>query len=155
MAPAVSAPADLVGGFTREVFERHLASQASHPAWWLERKRSAYARFEALPMPTRTDEAWRFSSIAGINLAGFAPGTKGPAASSPAPAAGLPLTSSTRLSFLNGHRTDEAPIAPALAARGVVVSTLSAALATNPELLREHFMAQPSTAGIVQVCRPS
>ena len=27
--------ADLVGGFTAEAFEAHMASQASAPAWWL------------------------------------------------------------------------------------------------------------------------
>jgi Fe-S cluster assembly protein SufD len=147
MAPAVSAPADLVGGFTREVFERHLASQAGRPAWWLERKRSAYLLFEALPMPARTDEAWRFSSIGGFNLSGFAPGAKEAAQSPAASPARLTFAASARLSFLNGRQVDAAPLAPELADRGVVVSTLSAALAAHPELLREHFMAQPQRLG--------
>src|ERR1035438_848171 len=65
-APARPAAADLLGVFTPEVFAAHLASQAALPSWWLERKRSAYSRFESLPMPRRTDESWRFSNIAGI-----------------------------------------------------------------------------------------
>jgi Fe-S cluster assembly protein SufD len=147
MPLAAPATADLVGGLTREVFDRHLASQAGRPAWWLERKRSAYALFEALPMPARTDEAWRFSSIGGINLGGFAPGARDPGAPLVATAAGLALASGARLSFRNGRREDAAPVAPELAAKGVVVSTLSEALAANPDLLQEHFMAQPQRLG--------
>src|ERR1017187_9034988 len=78
-APARPAAADLLGVFTPEVFAAHLASQAALPSWWLERKRSAYSRFESLPMPRRTDESWRFSNIAGINLGGFSPAADAPA----------------------------------------------------------------------------
>jgi len=135
--------ADLVGGFTPEVFAAHLASLPSAPAWWLERKRAAYARFEALPMPSRTDEGWRFSNLSGVRIDGFSPAEPGHARS---PAA-LEVESSATLSFLNGLPAGAAPVAPALAARGVVVSTLLEAVARHPELLREHFMAQPQKLG--------
>jgi Fe-S cluster assembly protein SufD len=143
-APAKPAAADILGGFTPEVFARHLASQAAHPAWWLERKRSAYARFESLPMPSRTDEGWRFSNIAGINLGGFLP-AQGDA--TPPAAAALAIPTAATLTFRNGRLAGSAPLSASLTAKGVIASTLSDALARHPDLLREHFMAQPQKLG--------
>jgi Fe-S cluster assembly protein SufD len=138
--------ADLVGGFTPEVFAAHLAGLPGAPSWWLERKRSAYAKFEALPMPSRTDEGWRFSNLSGVKIAGYSPA----AAGSPSRAASHPAFSAepaATLSFLNGRPSGAAQVSPALAAKGVVVTTLSEALARHPDLLREHFMAQPQKLG--------
>ena len=146
-SPAATLPpvVDPVGGFTKEAFTRHLASQSGAPDWWIERKRSAYARFEALPMPTRTDEGWRFSTISGVNLAGFGPQRKrlppGRRRRSPSPSR-RPRSPSP----MAGPR-DPLPFPPSLGAKGVVVSTLSEALARHPGLMREHFMAQPQKLG--------
>jgi Fe-S cluster assembly protein SufD len=137
--------ADVTGAFTPEVFERHLAGLASVPGWWIERKRSAYARFEALPMPSRTDEGWRFSNIAGVTLGGYSPAVAGTGAG--AGHADLAVEPAAALSFVNGRPSGAISISADLAARGVVVSTLSAALSRHPELLREHFMAQPQKLG--------
>ena len=136
-----------LGGFTPEVFARHLASQSASPAWWLERKRAAYSRFESLPMPRRTDESWRFSNIAGLGLGGFSPAGNG--AWSPAPGAPLELAiePAATLSFLNGRLAGAVGPSADLAKKGVVASTLSEALARHPGLLREHFMAQPQKLG--------
>src|ERR1017187_1376235 len=100
--PAQPVAADLLGGFTPEVFARHLASQADSPAWWLERKRAAYARFESLPMPRRTDESWRFSNISGINLGGFSPAGDGRDARDKQASEALAIALAATLSFLNG-----------------------------------------------------
>jgi Fe-S cluster assembly protein SufD len=135
----IQSAADLVGGFTPEVFAKHLADS---PAWWHERKRAAYARFESLPMPSRTDEGWRFSNLSGIRLGGFAPG----AAVSVVPAS-VALAAAPALTFVNGRLAARTTLPAAAAAAGVVVSTLSDAVAANPELLREHFMAQPQKLG--------
>ena len=145
-APAASVSADQVGAFTKEAFTRHLASLGESPAWWLDRKRQAYARFEALPMPTRNDEAWRFSTLSGVSLGGFAPGA---ASSLPVPRTPeiAALASAAALTFLNGRLVEATPASAALADRGVVVSSLRDALARQPALLREHFMAQPQKLG--------
>ena len=137
---------DLVGGFTAEVFARHLGSLKGSPAWWLDRKRAAYARFEQLPMPSRTDEGWRFSNIAGVALGGYAP--TGKAAAAPVnPVPPFFVESAALLSFVDGRLAGSLPISSDLAARGVIVTTLSEALLRHPELLREHFMAQPQKLG--------
>lgn len=139
----------VTGVFTAEAFAAHLAALRSAPAWWLERKRSAYAAFAGLPMPKRTDEAWRFSTISGLTLDGFAPQTAPDQPDLPARAAvpalspfGLPA-----LAFANNAvvRTGETPH-PNLPA-GVVVTPLSRAVVEHEGLLREHFMAQPQKLG--------
>ena len=142
--PVSSPVTDLVGGFTPEEFARHINANSSAHGWWLERKRSAYARFESLPMPSRTDEAWRFSNIAGITLGGFSPSLGGEGAAVPV---ALAVESAATLAFHNGRFSGGSPVSADLAKRGVVVSTLSDALAKHPALLREHFMAQPQKLG--------
>jgi Fe-S cluster assembly protein SufD len=141
-AAAPSTAIDIVGGFTRGAFERHLASLPAVPAWWIERKREAYARFEALPMPSRTDEGWRFSSLPGVNLEGYSP-----EAEETARVAALPIASAGGLAFAGGRLSSRTHVPAEFTAKGVVISTLLEALARNPELLREHFMAQPQKLG--------
>ena len=69
---SVSAPPSLTGSFTPELFAAHLATVSHLPAWWLERKRAAYEKFATLPLPTRTDESWRFATLTGLKLDGYA-----------------------------------------------------------------------------------
>src|SRR5437868_7110635 len=59
-----------IGSFGPDIFASHLASLAA-PAWWLDRKRAAFEKFLALPLPKRTDESWRFSNIGALTLDGF------------------------------------------------------------------------------------
>ena len=129
-----------VGSFTPEVFARHLATV---PSLWHERKRSAYARFESLPLPSRTDESWRFSTISGIRLDGYQ--TDQPSTS--AAKAAFSLAAEPALTFVNGRLAARNPLSAALASRGVIVSTLSEAAERHPELFRQHFMAQPQKLG--------
>ncbi len=144
-APDKATAIDITGGFTHEVFERHLAGLPGAPEWWTERKRAAYARFEGLALPSRTDEGWRFSNISGVTLGGYAPvGADSGAAAAPA---ALAIEAAAALSFANGSPAGSKAVSAELAAKGVVVSTLSEALKSSPDLLREHFMAQPQKLG--------
>ena len=68
---AVSTSTNLTGSFTAEAFAAHLERVKHLPAWWLDRKRAAYERFAAAPMPKRTNEGWRFSNLATLTLDGF------------------------------------------------------------------------------------
>ena len=72
MSVSTQVSVSLTGAFTPEAFEAHLTRIAHLPAWWMERKRAAYARFARLPLPRRTDENWRFSNQAGFTLDGYA-----------------------------------------------------------------------------------
>lgn len=142
-ASTLSAPAARVGSFTPEVFAAHLALlPPSLPAWWVARKRAAYARFASLPMPTRTDEMWRFSSIGTLTLDGF---TLAAAASVPLAPIGIP--EAARLLFANGRLVSRELLSTDLVARGVIVDTLQNALVHHDALVREHLLAQPPKLG--------
>jgi len=140
---AVSSPPAL-GSFTSEVLAAHLAAQAGAPAWWLERKRAAYAKFAALPLPGRTSESWRFSSVKGLDLGGVS--LPEPAGAG-MPASALRFKAAATLTFAN-HRLVASDALPAeLAARGVIVTTIAEALRQHGDLLQAHFMTQPQRLG--------
>jgi Fe-S cluster assembly protein SufD len=132
-----------VGAFTAEVFAKHLATQDGAPSWWLDRKRAAYEAFASLPLPQRTSESWRFSNLAGWKLDGFASRPRAGHAAFPL----LRLPSSASLGFVNHALAARTPVPPELAAKGVVVSTLSEALSRHADVLQAHFMAQPQKLG--------
>jgi Fe-S cluster assembly protein SufD len=139
-----------IGSFTAEAFAAHLATQSDAPAWWLERKRAAYESFASLPMPKRTDESWRFSTIGTLTLEGFAVATAAPGAGLAAGVSdpwALAIPSSAELLFVNGSPQPGQPLADGLVRSGVVVTTLREALGRHSELLRAHFMAQPTKFG--------
>jgi Fe-S cluster assembly protein SufD len=141
-SPTLTSPA--VGSFTGDAFEQALPAAAEAPSWWIERRRAAYDRFAALPMPRRTDETWRFSSLAGITLDGF----QLPAAAAlTAPAAAARFSPDASLTFVNNRLSQAQALPPKVAAKGVVVTTISEALRRHGELLKEHFMAQPQRLG--------
>jgi Fe-S cluster assembly protein SufD len=132
----------IVGSFTAEAFNAHLATQKSAPAWWLERKRVAYDKFVSLPMPKRTDESWRFSNIGGLTLDGFNVTHAGSKASTiSAPFGDAVFT------FSNNTLAARVALPADLAAKGVIVSTLAEAATKHADLLKAHFMAQPQKLG--------
>lgn len=141
-APTLSATRSTIGSFTAGAFAEHLATQNGRPAWWLDRKRAAYETFATLPMPARTNEAWRFSNIGTLTLDGFAPAAFSNFKSEISAPFGQPA-----LTFQNNKPAASTPPPPDLAAKGVIVSTISAALGSHGEILRKHFMAQPQKLG--------
>ena len=142
---ATSAPAirSAIGAFTPEAFAAHLASLPPLPSWWIERKRAAYARFADLPLPARTDEAWRFSNIAGLSLEGVAPAAPG----RQVPGVSMEIKQSARLTFANGALVAREILDPALEKQGVIIDSLRNALTRHGDLVREHLLAQPARLG--------
>jgi len=141
-SPAASAESAL-GALTAERFALALAEQAHAPAWWLERKQAAFARFAALAMPRRTDETWRFSSLAGLSAPApsVAPGTAQFAAPLPG------LTTVGALHFAGNRLVKRTALPAELVAKGVILTTLNEATVRHPDLLKAHFMAQPQRLG--------
>jgi len=41
------------------------------PAWFRDQQRAAWKEFEALPKPTRKDQAWRFSNVDLLDVTSF------------------------------------------------------------------------------------
>ncbi len=144
VSPALSSPRSLTGSFTPEAFAAHLAGlPPTLPAWWIARKRAAYARFAALPMPSRTDEMWRFSNIGTLTLDGFSL----PAAAPAVPHSPIGIPKAAKLVFANGRLFSRQPLSAELSARGVIVDTLQNALVHHEALVREHLLAQPPKLG--------
>jgi Fe-S cluster assembly protein SufD len=139
-----STAANAVGSFTADAFAAHLASEFAAPAWWLERKRAAYEKFAALPLPKRTDEMWRFSSVGDLTLEGFSVGRLVPNAPFASP---LALPAAATLTFANNSLAESTALPADLAAKGVIVTSLSQALKHHADLLKSHFMAQPQRLG--------
>ncbi len=147
-SPAQTLSHSPLGTFTRDAFEAHLATQSAAPVWWLDRKRDAYARFTALPLPKRTDESWRFSNIATLTLDGFTPNRgyeRERVADLPT---GTGIDGLAALTFINNTvvRNGERQRAEVLPP-GVIVTTLLDAAQNHADLLRQHFMAQPQKLG--------
>lgn len=134
-----------IGNFTAEAFAAHLATQKTAPAWWLERKRAAYEKFAGLPLPKRTDEAWRFSNIGTLTLDGFSPASA-KANAAETISAFAEVERSGALVFTNNALTSRS-VAKELEAKGVIVTTLADAAAKHADLLKAHFMAQPQKLG--------
>lgn len=77
------------------------------PDWLRERRREAFAAFEKLPMPSRTDEEWRRTDLAGLDIGHYA-----------------------KFEHANGHK-DEKPALP----KGVVLEPLSEAATKHRDLV--------------------
>ena len=142
VAPTTS----LAGSFTEEAFNAHLVRVSHLPAWWLDRKRAAYERFAAAPMPQRTDEGWRFSNLATLTLDGF----------NAAPAAcrfdqmahrELGVTGAGHLVFANNRLVTSQPLDASTAGQGIIFDTLQNALLQHGALVKAHLLAQPSKLG--------
>ena len=145
MSTSASTSTPVTGAFTRETFEAHLQRVAHLPSWWLERKRAAYERFASLPMPARTDEYWRFSSLSRVTLDGFAPAA--PTTLDAAHHEDLGVTGAGHLVLANHKLVAQAPLAAQLVSKGVIFDTIQNALLKHGDIVREHLLAQPSRLG--------
>lgn len=140
-----TAPAPVVGAFTRDAFEAHLGRVSDLPGWWLERKRAAYERFTSLPMPKRTDESWRFSSYRNLTLDGFNPDL--PPAGEKFAHAEMGVEGAGTLVLAN-HRVVRQDVLDREAAdKGVLFMSLRRALLEHGDLVRQYLLTQPSRLG--------
>src|SRR6266705_530333 len=91
--------------FTAETLER--TELRGEPDWLRRRRRSALEAYERLPMPSRTDEEWRRTDIAGLDPSQFA-----------------------KFEHANGAVSEERDLP-----KGVIVEPLSAAVANHSALV--------------------
>lgn len=105
--------------------------------------------FESLPMPGRTDEAWRFANYKALDLAPFA---KSPVAFSGdrdrllKRSTGL-AEASGKMVFANDELIAREVLSESLAQKGVIWKPLEIAAAEHPELFLKHFMAHGAPLG--------
>jgi Fe-S cluster assembly protein SufD len=140
---SATTPPPATGGFTEPAFEAFLKSR-DEPAWLTERRREAFARFRAAPMPSLRDEEWRRTDIRALKLDAFAP----PAPHEPSP--------STRAAFepvyqaLSGHYGTGLEHVDSVATRtaepaklgGAVLVDLASAARSHPEILERFLLTR-------------
>jgi len=121
-----------------------LGERGGDPDWLIERRLAALARFDALPWPDQTIEAWRYTDIRRFDLGTFDPL---PAAH---PQAKTLDDIPDEVQAAMGEIGDRAGLAvqldadpvhltldPALAAKGVVFDTIGRAAAAHPDPVRD------------------
>ncbi len=145
MSSTVTETLSATGSFTPEVFAAHLASVSHLPAWWLDRKREAWDRFNRLPLPKRTDEFWRFATLSGLRLDGFSlPGSVPAGSLGHSP---IGIIKSGKLVFANNRLVASEPISAELAKQGVIFETLQNALLHHGDLVKAHLLAHAPKLG--------
>ncbi|MEO6874419.1 MAG: Fe-S cluster assembly protein SufD [Opitutaceae bacterium] len=131
--------------FTDEMFATHLASVSHLPAWWLDRKRDAWARFKTLPLPKRTDESWRFATLSGLKLDGYV--MPKAVTSAELGHASIGIAKAGKLVLANNRLVSHEPISAELAKRGVIFETLQTALLKHGDLVKSHLLAPAPKQG--------
>jgi Fe-S cluster assembly protein SufD len=120
---------------------------AAAPEWFTKLQADAWKEFESEPYPVRTDELWRFSSIKNLALESYQPASES-GEWDPLFLSGRTFGNPAgRLIFLNERLVSCEVFDRQLLDRGVLFLSLERALEEHPELLREHFMAQPIRLG--------
>jgi Fe-S cluster assembly protein SufD len=129
------------GGFTPAAFDNFLSTR-DEPAWLTELRRSAWRRFEELPMPSVRDEDWMRTDIRLFKFDKFnLPEPDGHAASlidvpHALLAAGVELGG--RAVSMNSHSI-AAELDTSLAAKGVLFGSLAKLIREHGDLLRPFF----------------
>ncbi|HKS04198.1 MAG TPA: hypothetical protein VJR49_02480, partial [Chthoniobacterales bacterium] len=119
------------------------------PAWFRQQRGQGWREFSALPMPTRKDQAWRFSNVGALDLTPYRFGTVASEDEQ-----GEILERSTALNgkagrviFANDQLLERDALPESLRKAGVVFQPLERALIEHEDLVRKHFMAQPAALG--------
>ncbi len=127
------------------IMEKEFATDAAAwPAWFAKEQEAAAADYEATPVPTRRDEAWRFANLGALKLDGFV-------AAPPVSNEGRIINQSSglaekaaRLIFANNALVlQDTGSLPA----GVLLLPLEVAARDHAALFRKYFMAQPVELG--------
>jgi Fe-S cluster assembly protein SufD len=146
MSSGVLTTAAGAGGFTESSFGAFLRER-DEPAWLVQRRREAFARFQAFSWPSARDEEWRRTDIRGFKLDAFAPPS--------APDSGLPAGTEfnelwQRMS--SHYAAGMLHVNGALARRSdfelpgkAVFLDLSQAVTQCPELLERYLMTEAVT----------
>ncbi len=129
-------------------FRRHL-EESVLPAPAKERMRQAWERFEALPVPKRKDERWRFASRIDFDLADFRlpPALSAEVKEAVLEGSNLVSSLSSRLVFADNQLVHHDPVPAELAAKGVVFEPLAAALDRMPELVESYLFRTATQLG--------
>ena len=119
------------------------------PGWFVDQQRSAWNQFKSLPMPARTDQAWRFSNINALDLSPYrvaTPVSEEDGREILEQSTNLDETAA-RLVFADDHLLERDVLPEKLRSSGVIFQPLERAIIEHEDLFRRHFMSQPATLG--------
>src|SRR6266567_7002954 len=119
------------------------------PDWFGDQQRAAWQQFEALPQPTRKDQAWRFSNVALLDLATFkisAPLSENDRKNVLKYSRGLDHYAG-RMIFANDQLIERDVVSEDLKRRGVIFQPLERAMVEHTDLFRKYFMSTEATLG--------
>jgi Fe-S cluster assembly protein SufD len=125
------------------------AESGDFPDWFREKQQAAWEEFEALPKPTRKDQAWRFSNVNLLDLTPFVYGgtlAEDERAAILEQSRGLDQVAG-RVIFACDQLIERDIISDQLKKRGVIFEPLERAMVEHTELFRKHFMSQPARLG--------
>ena len=128
-------------GFDQPTFEAFLNGR-DEPDWLVDRRREAFERFKAMPLPTLRDEEWRRTDIRPLKLDRFGPPTHAEPSSIAVAALdaayrgldGLYGTGIATVDGANAHAPDPSKLG------GATFVDLAVAAREHPELIRDHLM---------------
>jgi Fe-S cluster assembly protein SufD len=119
------------------------------PDWFRDQQREAWQQFEALPTPTRKDQAWRFSNVGLLDLAPFkisAPLSEDDRKNVLKYSRGLDKYAA-RLIFANDQLIERDVVSEDLKRRGVIFQPLERAMVEHADLFQKYFMSTEATLG--------
>src|SRR5256886_3674494 len=119
------------------------------PDWFRGQQPAALKEFEALPQPTRKDQAWRFSNVALLDLAPFkisAPLSEDDRKNVLKYSRGLDHYAA-RMIFANDQLIERDVISEDLKRRGVIFQPLERATVEHADLFRKYFMSTEARLG--------
>ncbi len=123
-------------------------ADAKLPDWYRDFQSAAWDRFTALPVPTRTNQAWRFADLTHLRFEGYRPArpvSESLAADLVARAVSeRPAQFAAHFVFANNRLLHaETPNLPGAS----VCLPVAEALASHPELIRPRFLRHDDTLG--------
>lgn len=123
-----------------------LSQRLQDPEWVAQRRRAAWARYQQIPMPTRTDEAWRRTDLSSLDLQSYLPFTPVPRSATALAALPARLRRALDLGGPRGglvvqHNSESVyrELDATWAGRGVIFTSLEQAVRDHPELVQQHF----------------
>lgn len=124
-----------------------LPASSGEPAWARTLREDALGAYEALPTPSQETEEWRYTDLSDLDLESFAPFAPGRAAENlddvdPAILEAMgEVGDRAGLLIQHNSQTATAHLGPEPAERGVVFSSLDAAMAEHPDLVEKRLHA--------------
>lgn len=134
--------------FDKASFEAHVADYVTSP-WLQSLKRKAWEEYESLPMPTRSDEKWRFSDLKKIVLDGFQPATEPHMEERDILLGRSHLLDeySGRQVYGDNHLLEFNPVSEELLEKGVIWLPLQQAIQQHPELVKKYLGSEAHQLG--------